>query len=198
MEFFFFLLFFPTSFHCRSVTFVQKYAVFKIVFRNNTSFCPFDWLLWNSCNIYPELICLCTQELESYSRLCIQGDNAHSSSLVLKLAESCKMLHSCKVSGGCRYSNQRRLLSPCILFFAPEGFWFGQIKFFTPIQTPCIPARFQVSYFRTDLFKANASRFCLYNKIIFHCVQNHLNQLLHFPSWFQYMVGTKSSGPISM
>lgn len=132
MEFFFFLLFFSTSFHCGSVTFVQKYAVFQIVFRNNNRFCPFDWLLWNSCNIYPELICLCTQELESYSCLCIQGDNAHSNSLVLKLVESCKMLHSCEMSGGCRYSNQRRLLSPCILFFTPEGFWFAYIKFFTP------------------------------------------------------------------
>lgn len=50
------------------------------------------------------------------------------------------------------------------------------------MQTPCIPARFQVRYFRTELFKANASRFCLYNKILFHCVQNHLNQLFLLPS----------------
>lgn len=42
---FFFLLFFSTSFCYRSVTFVQKYAVFQIVFRNNNRFCPFDWLL---------------------------------------------------------------------------------------------------------------------------------------------------------
>lgn len=79
-DFFSFVLFFSTSFHYRSITFVQKYAV-----------------LWNSHNIYPELIYWCSQELESYSQICIEGDDACNSSSVLKFVESCKMLNAYEV-----------------------------------------------------------------------------------------------------
>lgn len=79
MYFFFFCFFLVLSitevlFLFRSIC-TEVHSVFKY-FRNNNRFCPFEWLLENAHNIYPELICLCSQELESYSQMCIQGDVA--------------------------------------------------------------------------------------------------------------------------
>lgn len=76
MELFFSSIFFLLFSITEVLLLFRSTQYFQIVFRNNNRFCPFEWLLSNSLNMYSELICMCSQELESYSQMCIQGDEA--------------------------------------------------------------------------------------------------------------------------